>query len=226
MCELSVVIVLGRKLEADGTASPDLINRVALGRRVATEIANAKVVLSGGKLVFAADNSASAASEASVMRTLLLQAPAPAIDASDVLLDEQSTHTLENAVFARRLVERLMESASAKQAHVHLVTSQVHMRRARTCFEGVFLRPAERDAFTLTAHASQDGERVIPSEKEGEIEAAMIRRLPHDLKLYEEHDVATARLFFFTPNPAGPDGEPHPHTWLYAAKLAELGLVE
>ena len=100
------------------------------------------------------------------------------------------------------------------------------MRRARTCFDGVFLRPADREVFTLTAHASEDGARVIASEQEGEIEAAMIRRLPHDLKLYESNDVLTARRLFFTPNPAGPDGEPHPHTWLHAARLAELGLIE
>ncbi len=232
---LPVVLVLGRKLEPDGSASPDLINRVDLARDVALRIGpRTKIVCSGGKLVFAADRADADASpppsEAAVMRELLLDVAdgARTVASDDILLDEQSTHTLENAVFARRRVCEILAGAQRRTAHIHLVTSEVHMRRARACFEGVFLRNgggggggggsgggASSVEFELSTHASADGARVIPSEREGEIERAMLRRLPHDLRLYEGHDVLTARRLFFTPNPEGPDGEPHPHTWLH-----------
>lgn len=225
--ELHVVIVLGRKLEPDGSASADLVNRVEEARRVLAELVEAsaapvRVVLSGGRLVFAQDSRADVASEASVMRELLLAGAGGGTSgavASGILLDEQSTHTLENAIFARRRVLGCVSESEARPSSlaVHLVTSEVHMPRARACFDAVFADASDGcgPAFALQYHASPDGARVIPSEREGAIEAAMLRRLPHDVALYREHEVAEARRRFFTPNPEGADGEPHPHTWLH-----------
>lgn len=213
---MDFVVVLGRKLEHDGSASPDLVNRVEEARRVLGGLgAGAKAILSGGRLVFAQDvpQEERAASEASVMRDLLL---AKGVVAGALVLDENSTHTLENAVFAKKRIDELVAAttagASSEPVAVHLVTSEVHMRRARACFAGVFDDAAR---YQLICHESPDGARVIPSEMEGAIEAAMMRRLPHDQQLYRENDVDEARRRFFTPNPEGEDGQPHPHTWLH-----------
>jgi uncharacterized SAM-binding protein YcdF (DUF218 family) len=140
----SVVIVLGRKLEPNGTASADLVNRIEEARRLLVGTLKGqrtKIVLSGGRLVFKQDDShASQPSEASVMRNLLLADGL--IDESAIVLDENSTHTLENAVFARQRVEELLAMLPVIQQpnplRVHLVTSEVHMRRASACFLGVF----------------------------------------------------------------------------------------
>jgi hypothetical protein len=215
---MHVLIVLGRKLQPDGTASPDLVNRIEEARRVISELHGSgetvRTVLSGGRLVFAQDANTAAPSEASVMRELLL-AGVGNIDAQHVVLDELSTHTLENAVFARKRIEGLLGGdVDLASVVVHLITSEVHMKRARACFSAVFEAGCDRFG-RVEYHASPDGARVIPSETEGAIEHAMIRRLPHDLQLYREHETLEARRRFFTPNPEGEDGEPHPHTWLH-----------
>ena len=114
---MEFVVVLGRKLESDGSASPDLINRVEEARRVLGGLdAGAKAILSGGRLVFAQDvpQAERAASEASVMRDLLLSPPG-GVNASALVLDENSTHTLENAVFTKRRIDELVAAAGARQ---------------------------------------------------------------------------------------------------------------
>lgn len=218
---MEFVVVLGRKLEPDGSPSQDLVNRVEKAREVIEQVsargARVNVILSGGRLVFSQDTTANPPSEASVMQELLVRGGT--VDNMCPILDENATHTLENAVFARLCVEKVL--ATATNPHdgvtvvVHLVTSQVHMPRARACFSGVFQGKQEDYIYQLLFHASPDGARVIPSEREQAIECAMMRRLPFDVQLYREHNIEEARRRFFTPNPEGPDGEPHPHVWLH-----------
>ena len=220
---LVVVTVLGRKLEPDGSASQDLINRVVEAQCVIDDLmtrgyTELRVVLSGGKLTFAQDANIDVKSEALVMKEILLKKSAR-LASEAIVLDENSTHTLENAVFARQCVERLSQSIIEPEVCVdlHLVTSEVHMQRARLCFAGIFETEEEGSSisFARTYQSSPDGARVIPSAREGHIERAMIRRLPHDIKLYRKYEVDEARRRFFTPNPEGPDGEPNPHVWLH-----------
>jgi uncharacterized SAM-binding protein YcdF (DUF218 family) len=94
-----------------------------------------KLVLTGGTGAFFGKG----VSEAPLAREFLLDLGIPA---EDILIEDLSRNTHENAVFTARLL-----TAAQKRQTSLLVTSAIHMRRARACFEkaGVSIVPHPTD---------------------------------------------------------------------------------
>lgn len=114
-----VVVVLGARVEPDGTASPVLAARVQHA---------VKVLRQRDVLLFSGGIGTHGASEASVARDLAVQL---GVEPERCLLEEESHSTFQNAEFSIRLLqERFPEGFN-----VVLVSDPYHLPRARRLFE-------------------------------------------------------------------------------------------
>lgn len=143
--QADVLVLLGGCIRPPELAgqTPDMgsaADRVWLAARLHKAGKAPLLVLSGGS-----DKAVSATSEAQAMRELLLDMGVP--DAA-LLLEEDSRNTRENAAFvARLLTNRHPGIASSPRPKVLLVTSALHMARARALLEaqGLDVEPVPTD---------------------------------------------------------------------------------
>src|SRR5205807_7475764 len=104
----------------------------------------------GGKV----DWSAPGPTLAEAMRDFLVEL---GVQASDVVLEEESSNTYENAYYSGALLKQ------ATEGRVFLVTDAVHMRRAQRCFavQQIAVTPAPCNHGALRLERSL--ENVLPS---------------------------------------------------------------
>lgn len=112
-----------------------------------------KIIVSGGLGLLRKTHH----SEAAEVRTLLLLAGVPQ---TDILLEDKSHNTYENAQFTRRLLRRHPEIKS-----VLLVTSAFHMRRASACFNKAGIGHTIFPADFYSSDRLAKFEFLIPSEE-------------------------------------------------------------
>lgn len=112
------VVVLGAPANADGRASPAMIRRVRHGVHALRDGAADILILAGGPARHAVP-------EAHVMRALALEA---GVAPERVLVEDQSTRTVENAAYTARL----MEGRGLKRALI--VSDPCHLPRALLSF--------------------------------------------------------------------------------------------
>ncbi|MCF8231249.1 MAG: YdcF family protein [Bacteroidales bacterium] len=96
--------------------------------------------------------------ESKVVRNYLLEIGMPE---EDILADTTSRNTYENAVYSKKVIEQHPEIDSKL-----LITSAIHMRRAKACFESVGL---EVDIF--------GADRIVPSENFNNLETIFVPSL-------------------------------------------------
>jgi uncharacterized SAM-binding protein YcdF (DUF218 family) len=112
-----------------------------------------KIIVSGGLGLLRETHH----SEAAEVRTLLLLAGVPE---ADILLEEKSHNTYENAQFTRQLLDRHPEIKS-----LVLVTSAFHMRRASACFKKAGIAHSIFPADFYSSDRLARFEYLIPSEE-------------------------------------------------------------
>lgn len=117
--EHDVLVVLGARVEPDGSASPVLAARVRHAVRI---------LKPGGTILFSGGVGTYGASEASVARDLAVKL---GVKPEQCLLEEESHSTLQNAAFSLDLLRKKFP----RGAHVILVTDPYHVPRARRLFE-------------------------------------------------------------------------------------------
>jgi uncharacterized SAM-binding protein YcdF (DUF218 family) len=89
------IVVLGAPPHPDGSASPAMVRRVRHGVRALTDGAADVLILTGGPARHAVP-------EAHLMRALALEA---GVAPERILVEDQSTRTLENAAYTARLMK-------------------------------------------------------------------------------------------------------------------------
>ena len=114
-----VVVVLGARVDPDGSASPMLAARVKHA---------VSLLKPGGLILFSGGVGTFGPSEASVARDLAVKL---GVQPQQCLLEEQSHSTLQNAVFSLELMRKKLP----RGAHVILVSDPYHLPRARRIFE-------------------------------------------------------------------------------------------
>jgi len=147
MPQAHAIVLLGGGIRPSEYAGqmPDMgsaADRIWLAARLYKAGKAPMVLVSGG-----GDRSLYAKSEAQAMRELLLEMGVP--DAA-LVLEEESRNTRENAVFVARLLRNRnsgLVSAREEQVRLLLVTSALHMFRARALFDaqGLDVLPAPAD---------------------------------------------------------------------------------
>jgi uncharacterized SAM-binding protein YcdF (DUF218 family) len=121
------IVILGGATISSGDGAPfdlpayDTLIRCIKGANVYRSVARCPVVASGGKV----DASIRGSALAHIMRNVLLEHKVHDVD---ILIEDQSTSTYENAVQTRRLLE------SRQITTIVLVTDAPHLFRAELCF--------------------------------------------------------------------------------------------
>eukprot|EP00933_Yihiella_yeosuensis_P032974 TRINITY_DN2665_c7_g1_i1.p1 TRINITY_DN2665_c7_g1~~TRINITY_DN2665_c7_g1_i1.p1 ORF type:complete len:262 (+),score=61.08 TRINITY_DN2665_c7_g1_i1:65-787(+) len=235
------VVVPGRKLLPGGLVPPILEARIEAAVGLCLKLAEEKnvvLILCGGKVpqsddeltrlqAEGADSKAAAKfgelqdsnrsiapplSEAEAMLRMVLKKGLNP-EKVEVLLDTNSVNTLENAVFARQLVE----PRNLKQ--LYIVNSTFHMPRAKKSFELMF---EGVDGVTVETLESSDASLTeAERERENIVEPAMMERLPAHARIYQRHlsyelDIEEARQLFFQRD------EVHSDVWLLPIPDPEL----
>jgi len=113
-----VAIVLGARIEPDGTPSPAMVRRVELGLRLLQQGRTDALLMTGGATT-------SATPEAWTMRDLALAAGAPA---GRVHVEDRALNTIQNALFSAPLI------AGQGWSRLLVVTDTFHCLRARYIF--------------------------------------------------------------------------------------------
>ncbi|HVA49535.1 MAG TPA: YdcF family protein [Pirellulales bacterium] len=108
------------------------------------------VVVSGGTV--APEDGAPPVAE--VMREFLVRL---GVNSDDLLVEDRSTTTYENAVESRRVLERL------GRRRIVLVTDALHMPRAAACFRHVGLEVTEAPCRFITGKSDWSPGRFLPS---------------------------------------------------------------
>ncbi|UWZ85944.1 YdcF family protein [Occallatibacter riparius] len=114
---VDAIIVLGAKIDSDGTPSPALLSRVTEGVREYERGVAPRIIVTGGKT--------SAYTEADVMARL---ARAQGVPDSAIVKEPQAENTIQNACYSARI----MKQHGWKSAEV--VTSPSHLPRAGIVF--------------------------------------------------------------------------------------------
>ncbi len=110
-----LIMVLGFRLTNDGRASQRLLRRLEVTSRLATDLPDAKVLVSGGAVGL------TAVSEASVMARRLRQL---GVASERVLIERHSRDTLENIQYGRQF------AADENARSVIVVSDEPHLTRA------------------------------------------------------------------------------------------------
>ena len=135
--EPDVIVVLGARVEPDGSASPVLAERVKHA---------GKLLAPGGTILFSGGVGTYGASEASVARDLAVQL---GVSPGKCLLEEESHSSLQNAAFSLRLLRTKFPGGF----HVVLVSDPYHLPRARRLFERLGARTVStRPVLTAPRH--------------------------------------------------------------------------
>eukprot|EP01102_Stenamoeba_stenopodia_P011981 TRINITY_DN3726_c0_g1_i2.p1 TRINITY_DN3726_c0_g1~~TRINITY_DN3726_c0_g1_i2.p1 ORF type:complete len:268 (+),score=64.91 TRINITY_DN3726_c0_g1_i2:109-912(+) len=176
------VVVLGRRLQADGQPSAILRNRMKVATELvksieAKELAISKeaaviyLIVTGGRNL----SNKESKSEASVMKAIALES---GIAEDRIIVEDEALNTIENALNVVDL------SAQHRISKATIVTSDFHMPRARKIFSAVFedsrLKTVPELAFV------EDKPTLEPEERrrEQEIEDHMLLQLETHLGYY------------------------------------------
>ena len=115
----SLIVVMGARLKADGTASRALLRRVARAIDVGRKFENARYIVTGG-------NPRGGRSEAAAMREVLL---AHGVGDDRIIVEQNSRDTLQSVVNCTRLIRSLGRPRS-----VIVCTDRYHLTRCRLLF--------------------------------------------------------------------------------------------
>ena len=123
---VTVIAILGFKLNLDGSPKGQLVSRCTLGAEVAKSVPNPLVVASGG------DPLRIGVTEAQVMSKILTE---HGVLEDRIVRDDQSKDTAENAYYTFKLVQD--RCAPDQSASIVLITSKYHMPRASWLFRAI-----------------------------------------------------------------------------------------
>jgi len=162
-------VVLGKKLEPDGSPNSVLQGRMAYAAMQFLEDPSEEkiMIVTGGKT-----QGSNCISEAEAMKTLALKYGVP--DAS-IILEEYARNTIENAVNTKEILE------DKGIQEVVVITSDFHMERSKRIFKAL-----------LDSDYIMEFKEAFPNEpmesllKEQMTEASMLIQLRNHLKYYEE----------------------------------------
>jgi uncharacterized SAM-binding protein YcdF (DUF218 family) len=133
--EDTIVVLSGSMFRDDDAGEhmrvgPDTFYRCCYATQLYKQAGRCRLLLSGGKVDF----SEPGPTLSQVMRDFVIEL---GIDPKDVVLEERSSTTFQNASFSKALLER-------PEGRIFLVTDAAHMPRAQLCFEqqGVAVIPA------------------------------------------------------------------------------------
>lgn len=119
----SVVIVLGAASEKDASATPCMVRRTLSGCDYANQAEDAVLMLCGGQT-----SSYHFIKEADIMATVAVENGFPQ---ARIVCEGQSRNTLENAIFAKRLIDE------NGWTDVSVVTDRFHLLRAKMVFKAL-----------------------------------------------------------------------------------------
>lgn len=117
------IVVLGYRLTAFGGMDPELVGRLELALEAAEKYPNAYILCTGGGTASQAEG----ATEAGQMARWLRK---QGIDSSRIIVEDDSTHTIQNATFSFAIFERNYPQIR----QMILVTSDYHLPRSSTLF--------------------------------------------------------------------------------------------
>lgn len=115
---MTIAVVLGAAVRADGSASPTLRRRTLHAVALYKQGKVGKVICSGGIGRFPP-------SEAAVMHEICL---AEGLPAEAIVIEDQARSTLENLSHTKRLLKRLVSEANDQ--HLLIITDHYHKWRA------------------------------------------------------------------------------------------------
>lgn len=131
----TIVVLSGSMLRDDDAGEhvrvgPDTIYRCYYAAELYKQAGRCRLLLTGGKVDF----SEPGPTLAKVMKDFVVEL---GIQPSDVILEERSSTTMQNASFSKELLKD-------QEGRIFLVTDAAHMRRAQYCFkkQGVDVVPA------------------------------------------------------------------------------------
>ena len=140
------LVVLGFQLNADGTMKDELIERLTVAKACADKYPNALVVCTGGGT--AKDNED--ATEADEMSKWLIE---QGIDASRVIVENQSLTTAQNAIFTYDI----LTTAHPQVKYIAIISSDYHIATGALLFGAeAILRAQDADApdFEIVSNAA------------------------------------------------------------------------
>ncbi len=110
-----------------------------------------KIIVTGGRVY-----DRESPSESSVYRSVLAALGVPE---EDIILEEESRNTLENAILTKKILDEMEVSS------ITLITSATHMFRAKTTFTSTGLQVATSPTGYLTDNSSYKVQDFIPSSR-------------------------------------------------------------
>ncbi|KAJ3059762.1 hypothetical protein HK102_009832 [Quaeritorhiza haematococci] len=173
------MVVLGKRLSDPGDVpTPMLITRVesACGKFLSDFKKPRLLIFSGGKTSPSSHAVPDPPSEASVMKSLAVGKYG--VSESEIVCEDESKTTIENAVNVRRLI--LLKGIR----DVTVVTSKFHMQRVEAIFRALFQDEVQMEEVKLKFWA--DAYQLGPEERaaEEQTESYMLKRIHLDLQGY------------------------------------------
>ncbi len=110
-----------------------------------------KIIVTGGRVY-----DRESPSESSVYRSVLAALGVPE---EDIILEEESRNTLENAILTKKILDKMEVSS------ITLITSATHMFRAKNAFTSTGLQVATSPTGYLTDNSSYKVQDFIPSSR-------------------------------------------------------------
>ncbi|EFV14429.2 YdcF family protein [Segniliparus rugosus] len=155
----TTIVALGAGLHPDGTMPQVLVDRLRKTLEVAQADPAAPIVVTGGK-------PQNGVTEADAMADWLV---GQGVDPGRIHKEDHSASTVQNALNSAEILRSL------RPAHLVIVTSANHVRRASALFE-LAAQPVLEPGFTLTSVASVDG----PYDEEADPEDWELRAIYRD----------------------------------------------
>ena len=168
--DAEAIVVLSGGVLAPNSFQPAMapstatLRRCAEGARLYHRRGGCPLLICGGKV----DPSRAGGSEAEAMRRTLLDM---GVAGEDLIVDDRSTDTFENAVHARELLQPRGIS------HVVLVTDGTHLYRAVRIFRGQQLTVTPASAYYATSTARGRVTELLPHSGAAEINRAVFHEL-------------------------------------------------
>mmetsp|Transcript_10036 Transcript_10036/g.12524 ORF Transcript_10036/g.12524 Transcript_10036/m.12524 type:complete len:198 (+) Transcript_10036:127-720(+) len=163
--KLTTIVVLGLALNPDGSAPPDLLERVEKAAELSIELGGLSMIVCGG------DPKNIGIKEAEVMKKELV---ARGVQDGMIAVESKSLITVHNAYEA-------IQFLASECKRILLVTSDFHMPRALYVFEAVFA--SQGLSFEIEPHpAESNGRKAKKKQRLRDEIDALVRRTPNDLK--------------------------------------------
>ena len=113
---MNITVILGKRLNDDGSMKEELIKRIELGLKTYKESKSDFLVLCGGM-----PNKLAGRTEASVMNEYILS---KGFDSNKIILEDKSKTTWGNAIYLKRLIKNNFDIEK-----VYLVSTKYHFER-------------------------------------------------------------------------------------------------